>query len=59
MTYLSLGLHLHGQRPPDCDDDHPLGEVHADEERRLPNINMERGVHDLNVLVAENLKEDI
>ena len=52
-----LGPDLHGERAPDGDHDHPLGEVHADEERRLSNIDMERGVHNLNVLVAENLTE--
>ena len=50
-----LELDLHGERPPYGDHDDPLGEVHADEEGRLAHIDMEGGVHDLDVLVAEDL----
>ena len=46
---------LHGERASDGDDNHPLGEVHTDEERSLSDIDMEGRVHDLNVFVAENL----
>ena len=56
---VSERLHLHGECPPDGNHDHPLGEVHADEERCLSNIDMERGVNNLNVFVAEDLTEDI
>ena len=55
MSQAIFELNLHGECPPDGDHDDPLGEVHADEEGRLAHIDMEGGVHNLDVLVAEDL----
>ena len=53
---ISLDIHLHGEGSADGDDDHALGEVHADEEGSLAHIHVEAGVHDLYLLAAEHLR---
>ena len=54
---ISLDIHLHGEGAPDGDDDHALGEVHADEEGSLAHVHVEAGVHDLYLLAAEHLPQ--